>query len=103
MGSDAVGAGGSITRWASKTDTAHAEIRDGLRDIGYRVWDCHKYGSGFPDLLVLARGEFFLFEIKSKYGKLKPKERDFFDLFQGSKTYIVKSLEDAILCINGPD
>ena len=66
-----------MTRWNAKTDTAHAEIRDGLRDAGYLVWDCHNYGSGFPDLLVLSRGEFVLLEIKSKYGKLKPKEEHF--------------------------
>ena len=92
-----------MTRFASKTDTAHAEIRDGLRGLGYEVWDCHKYGSGFPDLLVLANGDFFLFEIKSKYGTLKPREQDFFARFESGRAYIVKSLEHAIKCVRGTD
>ena len=92
-----------MTRFASKTDTAHAEIRDGLRELGYEVWDCHKYGSGFPDLLVLANGDFFLLEVKSKYGTLKPREQDFFARFESGRAYIVKSLEDAIKCLSGID
>ena len=93
-----------MTRFAAKTDAAHAEIRDGLRDLGYEVWDCHKYGSGFPDLLVLVNGEFNLLEIKSKYGTLKPREQDFFARFSGpGRAYVVKSLEDAIECLSGSD
>ena len=90
-----------MTRFASKTDLAHAEIRDGLRQAGHEAWDCHKYGSGFPDLLVLAHGEFFLFEIKSKYGTLKPREQDFFARFGQGRVYIVKTLEDAIKWLDG--
>ena len=97
-----------MTRYGAKTDLAHAEIRDGLRELGFEVWDCHKYGSGFPDLLVKkvrarTRDEFFLFEIKSKYGTLKPREQDFFARFDSGRVYIVKSLEDAIKCLSGID
>ncbi len=92
-----------MTRFAAKTDKEHATIRDSLREAGYRVWDCHKYGSGFPDLLVGGGENFYLLEVKSKYGKLKPKEQDFFDLFTGHKVFIVKSLEDAIECLSGSD
>ena len=90
-----------MSTWARKTDNAHAVIRDGLRKAGYRVWDCSQYGNGFPDLLAQARGEFFLFEIKSKYGKLKPKEQDFYDLFGSGRVYIVRTLEDAIKYLEG--
>lgn len=92
-----------MTRWAAKTDSAHAEIRDGLRQLGYEVWDCSRYGDGFPDLLVKHGDNLVLLEIKSEYGKLKPLEKKFHAQFIGAQVYIVKSLEDAMLKMSGHD
>ena len=93
-----------MTRYPAKTDEKHAEIRDGLRELGWRVWDCSQFGSGFPDLLVKANNdEFVLLEIKSDKQHLTELEQMFFDIFIGARVYIVRSLEDAILRVNGND
>lgn len=92
-----------MKRWGARTDTHHATIRDGLRDLKFQVWDCSALGSGFPDLLVLAKtGEFVLLEIKSDKSITHSKEvltkdeRRFWKLFEGGMLFIVHSLDDAL-------
>lgn len=88
--------------WARKTDKHHAEIRDGLRDAGFKVRDTSSFGGGFPDLLVLANVNFVLFEIKSdpsithRKDPLTEKELMFFELFHGGPVYIVHTLNEAL-------
>ena len=41
--------------YSKKVDTNHAEIRDGLRQVGHKVVDTSKFGAGFPDLIVVSR------------------------------------------------
>ena len=85
---------------AHRTDNNHAEIRDGLREAGWWVWDTHDMGNGFPDLIALnSSGRFVLLEVKSPGGKLTSDERDFFltliDQFHANDLYVVYDLQQA--------
>lgn len=40
-----------MTRYAKKTDANHADIRDGLKALGWEVLDTSGIGQGVPDLL----------------------------------------------------
>lgn len=88
--------------FARRTDKHHAEIRDGIRDAGYNVFDTSKFGSGFPDLLVLANTSFVLFEIKSdpsithRKDELTGKEVVFFARFSSGPVYVVHTLDEAL-------
>lgn len=62
---------------AHRTDNNHAEIRDGLRELGWFVADTHDLGHGFPDLLVYRHGKVHHIEIKSPGGRLTDDERKF--------------------------
>lgn len=77
-----------MPKYAARTDANHAEIRDGLRTAGMRVWDCSRFGDGFPDLLVSDSGNLWLLEVKSKGGKLTNREQTFAIAF-GQHTKIV--------------
>ena len=84
-----------MPHYAAKTDANHADIRDGLRKLGFAVWDCARHGGGFPDLLV-QRGDVVKFvEVKSEGGKLTPKERDFKDLFR-QHVIIARDIQDVL-------
>lgn len=91
-----------MNRWASRVDNAHGEIRDGLRQLGYPVWDCARHGDGFPDLLVGYLGKFILLEIKSPGEDLNDRERNFHSIFDGYPVYVIQILDDAIAVINAP-
>jgi hypothetical protein len=79
--------------WRRKVDRNHAEIRDGLRDLGFDVWDCSRFGEGFPDLLVFAHGRLFLLEVKMPGEHLTLAQEFFRTSFP---VVIVHSLEEAI-------
>lgn len=86
---------------AHRTDNNHAEIRDGLREAGWWVWDTHDLGGGFPDLLALnASGRFVMLEVKSPGGKLTEDERAFFlaliEDYHACDLYVVYNLDQAI-------
>jgi hypothetical protein len=51
---------------AKRTDSAHASIRDELRQAGFSVHDTSGLGSGFPDLICSRQWITFLVEVKSK-------------------------------------
>jgi hypothetical protein len=87
-------------RHAAKTDGPHASVRDGLRACGCQVWDCSKYGGGFPDLLVSHRGRLWLLEVKNPERskgrrELRGQQADFYAKFS-EHTRIVMSLDDAL-------
>ena len=78
--------------WRRRVDRNHKEIRDGLRACGFDVWDCSRFGGGFPDLLVYAHGRLFLLEVKMPGEDLTLPE----ELFRSSfPVVIVHSLEEA--------
>jgi hypothetical protein len=81
----------------ARTDANHAEIRDGLRDLGYTVIDTSKFGRGFPDLLVVSRtNQIILLEVKSPGGKLSAAEKKFHELTRRAAVHVVYSIEEAI-------
>lgn len=81
---------------AARTDANHAEIRDGLRAMGYAVADTHVCGHGFPDLVVLAKsGRVVLLEVKAPGGKLTQAEKEFYQRWRVA-VRVVNSLEHAI-------
>ncbi len=90
-------------RHARRTDANHAEIRDGLRALGYDVLDLSDVGGGIPDLCV-NRKDFrlppFFFEVKD--GKKPPSQRRLTTAeskwmeYCGGITFVVTSLEEAI-------
>ena len=52
--------------YAKRVDNTHAEVRDGLRELGYYVIDMSKVGDDFPDLLVVSKsGVIVLLEVKT--------------------------------------
>lgn len=64
-------------RYAKRTDTNHAEVRDNLRALGFDVLDLSKAGQGVPDLLVSRNGQGVLVEVKSPGGKLTAEQEEF--------------------------
>lgn len=102
-----------MSRWARNVDTTHGAIRDALRKCGYGVIDCSRMGSGFPDLLVHARGRTILVECKTsrnKRGTVEPKrieqsQYDFMREWMGDIVVMATTPEAAVaavqLALNG--
>jgi hypothetical protein len=92
-------------RHACATDGNHATIRDGLRAAGLWVWDTHRVGGGFPDLLVW-RGRFVLLEVKDP--AQPPSKRalteleDAFHLGCPGPVHVVETLEAAFDAVGLP-
>ena len=83
-------------RLAAKVDVTHAEVRDTLRRLGYRVLDLSRAGRGCPDLLVAKGDQMWLIEVKRPTGgKLTPAQQDF---IQGwpVPVIILKTAEEAV-------
>lgn len=79
-----------------RTDLNHREIRDGLRDLGYYVFDLAFVGEGMPDLLVRSKsGRVVFLEVKQPGEYPTRKEAHFLFTFQ-SQASIVFSLDDAL-------
>lgn len=83
-------------RRSGRRDTTHAAVRDGLRELGWSVWDTGGVGDGFPDLVVgigngtqwpmppppnargvVCDGENYFVEVKSPGGTLEDSQQEF--------------------------
>lgn len=91
-------------RHAKRVDGNHKEIRDGLREAGYRVRDHSACGDGIPDLCVMvAPGYSLHLEIKDpeqakldkRKGELTKAETEWW-AFNCSITRKVFTLEEAL-------
>ena len=82
-----------------RVDTNHAEIRNGLHQCGYAVFDTSRFGYGFPDLLVRRGDTLFLLEVKAGREGLTPMEEAFAALFPVA---VVRSLDEAIQAVDWP-
>jgi len=51
-------------RRAARTDGNHAEVRDGLRALGLKVFDSSALGRGFGDLVVSNGAQLLIVEVK---------------------------------------
>lgn len=81
-----------------KPDANQAEIVAALREIGVPVRVLSRY-PGILDLIVGYRGKLYWLEVKDEKGKLTKAEQEVFDLFQGYRVYIVRSIDDALKII----
>ena len=85
-----------MTRWARRVDRNHGEIREGLRKMGYTVWDTSRLGGGFPDLLVWDKRRLILVEVKMPGEKLTVDEETFHKLFPVAIVHTVEEALDAL-------
>lgn len=51
-------------RRAARTDNNHADVRDGLRALGLKVFDSSALGRGFGDLVVSNGPQLLIVEVK---------------------------------------
>ena len=89
-----------MTRYAKKTDANHADIRDGLKALGWEVLDTSGIGQGVPDLFVrLGPGRSLGLEIK--HADIKKAEQamtaaeEVWWNYHWRSTRIVQTLEEA--------
>ena len=89
---------------ARRTDTTHAEIRDGLRTAGFFVADTSGVGNGFPDLVISRNGFMALVECKTRrhtgkrarqtaLDRLGAAQKTFRDDWKGPPVIVAYSLE----------
>lgn len=88
--------GATMPRYAARRDTTHADIRDGLRQAGFSVFDAGGVGGSFPDLVVGAHGMTFLIEVKSPGGEISDGQSKFATSWRGGPVIVVYSKEQAI-------
>lgn len=86
----------TLPRYAARRDTNHAEIRDGLRECGFTVFDAGSVGGDLPDLICGAHGTTFLFEVKSAGGKVSDGQSRFAENWRGGPVHVVYTLEQAL-------
>lgn len=54
-----------MATYDKKKDRNHNDLAKGLKQAGYKVQDCSRFGSGFPDMVVVSpAGRVFLVEAK---------------------------------------
>jgi hypothetical protein len=93
-------------RHAKRTDRNHAEIRAGLRKLGYDVLDLSDVGGGVPDLCV--NSECFYMPpcfLEVKDPKKPPSARKLttseekWVMYCGAITFVVTTLDEAVQSI----
>ena len=87
-------------RRAAKVDENQPEIVQALREIGATVEPLHFVGRGFPDIAVGYRGNNWLFEIKTKAGKLTEDEHDWHGDWRG-QVHVIRTADQAIAMVSG--
>lgn len=85
-------------RRASKVDRNHQAIVEALRQVGCEVLSLARVGSGAPDLLVLFRGQLYLFEVKMGREKLREAQIAFARRWYPAVS-LVRSVDDALAAI----
>jgi len=82
-----------MTRKAAKVDSNQGEIVEYLRACGFTVTSTANVGNGFPDLVVGKYGLTFILEVKSKKGKLRKSQEEWFEDWRGH-AIVVRNMED---------
>jgi hypothetical protein len=90
-----------MTRYARKVDANHAEIRDGLRALGWVVHDLSGAGCGVPDLAIPVKpGMPFFIEVKDEDKPLSAqkltKAQELWHSFAWQVTAKVRNLDEAV-------
>lgn len=80
----------------SKRDGNHSTIAKAYTDAGCSVFDAHKVGQGFPDLVVGIAGRTYLVEVKNPAGRnrVEKSQTKFSAEWRGSKPVVVRSVAD---------
>lgn len=86
--------------YAKRRDVNHSAIRDGLRAVGWSVYDAGSVGGDFPDLVVGAAGLTFLVEVKAPRGRLSAGQSAFANSWRGGPVIVARTTEDAIRIIS---
>jgi len=84
--------------WYSKTDAVQKEIVGALRHAGALVFLTHRVGGGFPDIVVLWRGQWLLAELKTGNAGLNAAEQEWHAKAARSvgKVYVWRTAEQAL-------
>jgi hypothetical protein len=96
-------------RRAAKVDSNHVEIVKALRKVGAFVQSLAGVGNGCPDLLVAYQGRFILLEVKDgtkppSQRRLTPDQVRWISVLDTrAPVYVVKSVDEAIACLNAVD
>ena len=81
--------------YPKRADTNQAAIVLELRKLGYSVQHLHTVGGGCPDIVVGHDGRNWLFEIKTRGGRLTQDEMIFHEVWRGQVNVIYR-VEDAL-------
>lgn len=94
-----------MTRRAAKVDSNHAEIRDGLRELGFIVKDTSRHGDGLPDLVVLLKSgrAALLLEVKDTNTEISKSELQFMVQIVEPVYRIVTTVEQAAAALQESD
>ena len=87
-----------MTYHIARTDSNQAAIVLELRKLGYSVQHLHTVGGGCPDIVVGKDGRNWLFEIKTRGGRLTQDEMIFHEVWRG-QVNVIYSVEDALAII----
>jgi hypothetical protein len=88
-----------MSKYARRVDGNQSEIFALWRDLGAHVVDTSRFGGGFPDCLVLYRGQMFLAEIKNgAKAEVKKGQVEFHAQFEayGGRVWIIRNRDDAL-------
>jgi Holliday junction resolvase len=94
-------------RRAARTDTTHAPIRDGLRELGFSVVDTAKLGKDYPDMIAGKHGLMFWVEAKSPKKVRKTKgdglsegQRLFKEEWKGPPVIVAEDLQSVLFAFH---
>ena len=91
-------------RRASKVDVNQPAIVRDIRKVGYSVGHTHTVGDGFPDIVVGAHGQNFMFEIKDPdkvpSARALTDDEKAFHLGWNGQIHIIHSAQEAFDVIN---
>lgn len=82
-----------------RVDSNHGTIRDGLRELGYQVYDSSAFGKGFPDLVVALKTKHkaaVFLEIKTEKGKTNKTQNMFYETHDRMPCFVVRDIEEAL-------
>lgn len=92
-------------RFAARIDPNHADIVQALRAAGCTVLELKRAGKGVPDLLVGARGETYLLEVKAP-GRLSAgakrsleRQQQWAGAWRGRPVAFVTSVDEALQAV----
>ena len=84
----------------AKIDRTHAEVVQALRACGYGVQSLATVGKGCPDLLVSAKGRWYVLEVKAEKGKVRELQATWHGQ-HCAQVHVVRTPEEAVHAVTG--